>query len=447
MICLYSLFVFQLMVSVTLAATVDPTVSNSVATDKAVAFLWSQTRPDSYKWPEGEITSAILGLVSAKPPITGGRFLNSTEQLIVNVNLEEINSDFLKKSLKPDKKKQVGTLGNLDLSSLIQYIGVLQVNCRDPRNYFGHDLVQEAVTRLDDITNTAPTFGALIMTICNADAENSLKKQHFQSLAKSVPTTGNLCPFCVERSSMNILALACLVNKASAASDDAETHLPSVKSLRGLIGRFTKYLDSVQEKDGGFGSLFATSLAIQAKLSTKVKTEFDVDAAWKNLKSSQKPDGSFGSSITFTAFALPALTGQTLIDIRRIPCPDPELAKKSSPTLIVAYELEDLVFSQQKFRGHISVKKGTTLLEALTTYSKENPTIMKLETETVNIGTRIKSISGIKNDEGATTHWFVDAIYSDGKVVPISAQLKTTIAEDSDKVVYRMTYKTAKLSL
>jgi hypothetical protein len=46
--------------------------------------------------------------------------------------------------------------------------------------------------------------------------------------------------------------------------------------------------------------LFATSLAIQAKLSTKVKTEFDIEAAWKNLKAVQKPDGSFGHSITFT---------------------------------------------------------------------------------------------------------------------------------------------------
>jgi hypothetical protein len=60
----------------------------------------------------------------------------------------------------------------------------------------------------------------------------------FCAQVKSVPTSGNLCPFCVERSAMNILALACLVNKAAGASEDAETHLPSVKSLRGLIGRF-----------------------------------------------------------------------------------------------------------------------------------------------------------------------------------------------------------------
>jgi hypothetical protein len=64
-----------------------------------------------------------------------------------------------------------------------------------------------------------------------------LKAGHVFFQVKSVPTLGSICPFCVERSAMNILALACLVNKASGASEDAEAHLPSVKSLRGLIGR------------------------------------------------------------------------------------------------------------------------------------------------------------------------------------------------------------------
>jgi hypothetical protein len=41
---------------------------------------------------------------------------------------------------------------------------VLQVNCKDPRNYFGFDLVQEAVNRLDQVSNTAPTYGALVMS-------------------------------------------------------------------------------------------------------------------------------------------------------------------------------------------------------------------------------------------------------------------------------------------
>ena len=65
---------------------------------------------------------------------------------------------------RPNKKKQVGTMANIDISSLIQYIGVLQVNCKDPRKYFGYDLVQEAASRLDEVTHTAPTYGALVMS-------------------------------------------------------------------------------------------------------------------------------------------------------------------------------------------------------------------------------------------------------------------------------------------
>ena len=139
-------------------------LANSAAADKAVSFLWTQTRADSFKWPEGEVTSAILGLVAAKPPTSGGKFVNVTEQLIVNINIQDLASDFMRKVLKPDKKKQVGTMANIDISSLIQYIGVLQVNCKDPRNYFGYDLVQEAATRLDEVSNTAPTYGALVMS-------------------------------------------------------------------------------------------------------------------------------------------------------------------------------------------------------------------------------------------------------------------------------------------
>ena len=67
-----------------------------------------------------------------------------------------------------------------------------------------------------------------------------------------------------------------------------------------------------------------------------------------------KPSFSRQPHRSFPAIALPALTGQTLIDVKRIVCPDPEVAKQASPTLVVAYELEDLVFSQQKLRGNRS---------------------------------------------------------------------------------------------
>jgi len=48
-----------------------------------------------------------------------------------------------------------------------------------------------------------------------------------------------------------------------------------------------------------------------------------------------------------------------------------------APTFRVAYELEDAVFSQQKFRARMEVARGSKLLNALEDYSAQNPTVLK----------------------------------------------------------------------
>ena len=90
---------------------------------------------------------------------------------------------------RPDKKKQMGSLANIDIPSLIQYIGVLQVNCMDPRNYFGHDLVQEAVTRLDEVPNTAPTYGALVMSKLSYNYSYHIQRRSCGELKNLLLTT------------------------------------------------------------------------------------------------------------------------------------------------------------------------------------------------------------------------------------------------------------------
>ena len=83
----------------------------------------------------------------------------------------------------------MGSLANIDIPSLIQYIGVLQVNCMDPRNYFGHDLVQEAVTRLDEVPNTAPTYGALVMSKLSYNYSYHIQRRSCGELKNLLLTT------------------------------------------------------------------------------------------------------------------------------------------------------------------------------------------------------------------------------------------------------------------
>jgi len=417
--------------------------SNSVAASRAVGYIWSQADKSTFLWPEGEIGPGILGVAGYNPTNEGGRFKNITEQLIMTANIEALGAEFLLKTLTP-VRGQTG-LSNVDLPSLIQYIAVNQITCRNPFDYYGHDLVQHAVGKLDEVTHQAPTFGFLVLAICNSNKEDLMKKVHFEKLTRSVPAFGHLCPFCVERSAINIMALACLANKDDDALPIAASVKPSSKNLRGHIAQYAKYIDGVQEKDGGFGSIFSTTLAIQAKLSTKVKFTFDLDASWKYLKNAQKADGSFGEAVTFTAMSIPALTAQTFADFRRIQCDNYLNKGEPSPTFRVAYELEDAVFSQQKFRARLEVARGAKLLKALEDYSNNNPTVLKIATEKSGSGVRLKSINGIANDESATTFWFVDEVHKDGKVVPVSSLLdSTTVKEDA---LYRLSYRTSKLSL
>ena len=80
--------------------SVDAILANSAAADKAVAFLWTQARKDTSKWPEGEISPAILGLFAAKPPVQGGKCPDAKDQHIVDLNIEAMATSFLKTLLK-----------------------------------------------------------------------------------------------------------------------------------------------------------------------------------------------------------------------------------------------------------------------------------------------------------------------------------------------------------
>ena len=71
----------------------------------------------------------------------------------------------------------------------------------------------------------------------------------------------------------------------------------------------------MQQKDGGFGTIYATSLAIHADLSRSFRLpdkaeKFDFKKARQWLRNAQYKDGSFGSSVTFTSLAISGLTSR-----------------------------------------------------------------------------------------------------------------------------------------
>ena len=83
-----------------------------------------------------------------------------------------------------------------------------------------------------------------------------------------------------------------------------------------------EYLISTQEEDGGFKTVYSTTLAIQAYLSAKHDhDEFKFAAARRWLVDAQSEDGAFGS-MAVTSLAIGGLVDTSVNMAKDINCQD-----------------------------------------------------------------------------------------------------------------------------
>lgn len=92
---------------------------------------------------------------------------------------------------------------------------------------------------------------AAVSALCNAGAP--VPQSAIQRINSELKPTSGSCPFCVEGSSMAILAMKCLKDRAG----------PVDSLVQGISTRQIAYVKGKQDKDGGFDDLVATAMAIQ----------------------------------------------------------------------------------------------------------------------------------------------------------------------------------------
>ena len=81
-----------------------------------------------------------------------------------------------------------------------------------------------------------------------------------------------------------------------------------------------EYLISMQGEDGGFKTVYGTTLAIQAYLSAKHEhPQFELAAARRWLVDAQSPNGAFGS-MSVTSLAIGGLVDQSVNLAKDINC-------------------------------------------------------------------------------------------------------------------------------
>ncbi|KAL0266993.1 UNVERIFIED_CONTAM: hypothetical protein PYX00_009383 [Menopon gallinae] len=188
-------------------------------------------------------------------------------------------------------------------SDLALYSIALNSICRDPRQFYGHDLIaninhQEMLLDLE--------FALSSLAICTSGTH--VRKRQIRRLLDITESTKDVG---IETLSMVVIALRCIV------------HDHRNRNLHHYLLAPTRTLGKLQKEDGSFGTLKDSAMAIQALLSTDPGGHhWNKTNAINYVRRLQNGDGSFGEdgAISTTISVLLALGPKGLADIKDLNC-------------------------------------------------------------------------------------------------------------------------------
>lgn len=160
----------------------------------------------------------------------------------------------------------------VNLDRLARYVLALGSLCKDPKRFYGHDLV----TLLQHHEPTQDNEFALTTLAACSSAAHVRKRQ----IRRLLDIASGVTDQSIDTIAMVILALRCIV------TDHRHRH------LQHFVRRPAKGLASLQDPRGGFGTLRSTALAIQALQELEPET-WNRTAASNWLISRQREDGSW----------------------------------------------------------------------------------------------------------------------------------------------------------
>uniref|UniRef100_A0A8D9EFP7 Uncharacterized protein CG3556 n=1 Tax=Cacopsylla melanoneura TaxID=428564 RepID=A0A8D9EFP7_9HEMI len=212
-------------------------------------------------------------------------------------------------------------LSHMQPEQLSHYVLALTAVCHDPTNFYGYNLIGSLVHHESDASSTELVLSSLASCV----AGGHIRKRNLRRL---LDISKNMAPgksvYPRELSVYLVLAFKCII------------HDHKNRNLDAIIKKPTLALASAQERDGGFGSVHATALAIQAFLD-EPHDLWNRSAAVDYILRHQAEDGSF-NDIATTADVILALSNRSLHLLRDVNCDSPrnitDSELDSGPTLI-----------------------------------------------------------------------------------------------------------------
>ncbi|XP_065570534.1 uncharacterized protein LOC136033646 [Artemia franciscana] len=347
------------------------TLSESkAAKDKAVRHILSK-REFNHGWDGGHTIRVVTGLQLAED----GWYKDNTtilESASVRQRDAEILSVFAK---DPNLLKTAPEVISEWVNSIIS-------TCQDPAKFHGVNLIDILKKKLDTIpsgaTRHAAQTVAVSLALCNAGVQ--VPNSAIVKINNDMKPNKGLCNFCIEGSSLTILAMQCI-----------KAQQPDNKLINGINTRQIAYLKGKQNDDGGFGTTVATTLAIEAANVVGTQTlPINVAKALAWVMKDQDKEGGFGSLLT-TALAAPMFIGRSILDVKNVKCKkEPPTLSPPSGKMNIKLVIEDAIYAQRSIESRIEASSGANLLKVLKDESDKHPKSFMFTTkngliETVNL--------------------------------------------------------------
>ncbi|XP_050545819.1 uncharacterized protein CG3556 [Daktulosphaira vitifoliae] len=254
------------------------TVKDKSELQRAIDWLTLQ-RDKNWGWGSG--TDTARAIVAMEVTKTGGRLERelSAKQLEIELlaRLWQHHDPDSVTLQQQDDEDEALTVANIATYSL-----ALASACHDPRQFHGHDLIGSLLQH-ETISDLDFSYSSLVA----CESGTHVRKRHIRRLMEIANTKHT-----VDSLSVAILALQCV------------EHDHRNRNVKPLLKKPLATLMTLQETDGGFGSLHTTALAIRALHEGKALWNRTNAVDW--LLNHQGPDGAF-FDVTTTAEVIVAL--------------------------------------------------------------------------------------------------------------------------------------------
>ncbi|KAG1667080.1 CD2 antigen cytoplasmic tail-binding protein 2 [Nymphon striatum] len=382
--------------------TNKPVIFGTGAADRVksgIEWLLSRRLPNK-AWDYMNTGRAILALQLSHTP--SGRW-SDYGGVEAKMSIKQMENEILAE-LARDK-----LMSQYDDATFISYLGALVATCHDLRNFYGHNLLRILETRMDKFTNLLQ-YSMGVLTLCSASER--VKDSHIGTmLNRARNINGPNCLFCTEITSGLVLALSCAREQTNQRN----------KIIDQAIQSNVKRLQQAQQEDGGFGTTFATSLAIQALHAAQAVTPEITSGAYNFLQREQKQTGSF-VNVFIATVVLPAISGNTFLNMKRANCPPKGvLVPDVGPNMVfVKYRVEDAIRNAFNISGSVAVPEGTTAHQIMNSLATESPGSFQYVVEEIPGPFRqivVVELNGLRGNQQRRLLWNVYRKKVDGQPI------------------------------